>query len=86
MIACVGISQVFCSRLSVHPRGSWEVWPYSLLSRLGNVLVRFEEGADVHSLAAPDIAMDGPIEGELEGAAVEVSGRHVRPGHGEQWL
>ena len=43
---------------------------YFLLSRLANVLVRFEESADVHGLSAPDISVDGPVEGELEGAAV----------------
>lgn len=43
---------------------------YFLLSRLANVLVRFEESADVHGLSAPDVSVDGPVEGELEGAAV----------------
>lgn len=46
-------------------------WSYFLLSRLGNVLVRFEEFADVHCLAAPDISVDCPVKGQLEGAAVE---------------
>ena len=51
---------------------------YSLLSRLGNVLVGFEEGADVHGLAAPDVSVDGPVEGELEGAAVELAIAFIR--------
>jgi len=45
--------------------------PYSLLSRLGDVLVGFEEGSQVHCLAAPEMSVDGPVEGEFEGAAVE---------------
>lgn len=39
------------------------------------MLVRLEKAADVHGLAAPDIAVDGPVEGELKGAAVEGAGR-----------
>lgn len=37
------------------------------------MFVRFEEGADVHRLASPEVPVDGPVEGEFEGAAVEVS-------------
>lgn len=60
---------------------------YSLPSRLGNVLVGFEESTDVHGLAAPDISVDSPVEGELEGAAVKgavacVLERYSAPG---QW-
>lgn len=47
---------------------------YSLLSGLCDVLVRLEKAADVHSLAAPDIAVDCPVEGKLKGPAVEGAG------------
>ena len=46
---------------------------YGLLSGLCDVLVRFEERSDVHGLSAPDVSVDGPVEGELEGTAVEVA-------------
>lgn len=46
---------------------------YRLLSGLCNVLVRFEEGSDVHGLTAPDVTVNSPVEGELQGAAVEVA-------------
>jgi hypothetical protein len=49
---------------------------YPLLSRLCDVLVRFKERPYVHRLSAPEISVDGPVEGELEGAAVEVSATH----------
>lgn len=45
---------------------------YSLLSWLRDVLIRFEEGADVDCLAAPKVSVDRPVEGKLERAAVEV--------------
>ena len=51
---------------------------YPLLSGLCDVLVGLEETADVQGLAAPDVAVDGPVEGELQGAAVERAGHHVR--------
>lgn len=51
---------------------------YPLLSRLCDVLVRFEEAADVHGLAAPDIAVDRPVEGKLERAAVKRAGTGIR--------
>lgn len=44
---------------------------YSLLSRLRDVLVGFEERSDVHRLASPLISVNRPVEGELEGAFVE---------------
>lgn len=44
---------------------------YLLLSGLRDVLVGFEEAAEVERLAAPEVAVHGPVEGELEGAAVE---------------
>ena len=49
-----------------------------MLSGLCDVLVGLEETADVQGLAAPDVAVDGPVEGELQGAAVERAGHHVR--------
>lgn len=44
---------------------------YALLSRLGDMLIRFEETADVQCLTAPNISVDRPVKGQLEGAAVE---------------
>lgn len=38
----------------------------SLLSRLADVAVGFEERADVQGLAAPEVTVDGPVEGQLE--------------------
>lgn len=43
---------------------------HSLLSRLANVAVGFEERTDVHGLTAPEVSVDGPIEGQLERATV----------------
>ena len=51
---------------------------YPLLSGLCDVLVGLEETADVQGLAAPDVAVDGPVEGELQGAAVERAGLNIR--------
>ena len=51
---------------------------YPLLSRLCDVLVGLEETADVQRLTAPDVAVDGPVEGKLQGAAVERAGHHIR--------
>ena len=51
---------------------------YLLLSRLCDVLVGFEEAADVERLAAPEVAVHGPVEGEFEGAAVEGAVRQER--------
>lgn len=48
---------------------------YPLLSGLCDVLVGFEEAADVHGLAAPDVAVDCPVKGEFEGTAVERAAR-----------
>lgn len=41
------------------------------------MLVGFEEGADVHGLTAPDVTVDGPVEGELERTAVEGAARRM---------
>jgi hypothetical protein len=51
---------------------------YPLLSGLCDVLVGLEETADVQGLAAPDVTVDGPVEGELQRAAVERAGLRVR--------
>ena len=42
-----------------------------LLPSLGHMLVRFEERANVYSLTAPEIAMDGPIKRELQTTSVQ---------------
>lgn len=39
---------------------------YFLLLRLRYVFVGFEEAAEVHRLAAPEVAVDGPVEGKFE--------------------
>ena len=51
---------------------------YPLLSGLCDVLVGLEKSADVQGLAAPDVAVDGPVEGKLQGAAVQGAGQCVR--------
>lgn len=45
--------------------------PYLLPPRLSNMLICFEQTANVHRLAAPDISVDGPVQGELQGATIE---------------
>lgn len=45
-------------------RRAWATHP--LLSRLGDVPVGLEEPAQVQGLAAPEIAVDAPVEGELQ--------------------
>jgi hypothetical protein len=57
--------------ISFSPQGR----AYPLLSGLCDVLVGFEEAADVHGLAAPDVAVDCPVKGEFEGTAVERAAR-----------
>lgn len=65
----------------------WGVYStHSLLSRLCDVLIGFEEGTDVQRLAAPDVAVDGPVEGELERAAVEVAVCSIREVGRGQWV
>ena len=44
---------------------------YSLLPRLPDMLVRVKEGSYVHSLPPPDIAVDCPVERELEASTVQ---------------
>jgi hypothetical protein len=51
---------------------------YPLLSGLCDVLVGLEETTDVQGLAAPDVAVDGPVEGKLQGLAVERAGQVIR--------
>lgn len=41
------------------------------LTRLGNVSLSLEKLTDVQSLSAPEVSMDAPVEGELEGPPVE---------------
>lgn len=48
-----------------------------MLSGLCDVLVGFEEAADVHGLAAPDVAVDCPVKGEFEGTAIERAARYI---------
>jgi hypothetical protein len=77
------VFSVFASTVCVpSPRPPCHVLPrksaYPLLSGLCDVLVGLEETADVQGLAAPDVAVDGPVEGELQGATVERAGNHIR--------
>jgi hypothetical protein len=51
--------------------GSGQTHP--LLSRLCNVLVGFKQSAQIQSLSAPEVSVDGPVEGQLEGPPVEAS-------------
>jgi hypothetical protein len=46
---------------------------YLLLARFSDVLLGFEEGADVHGLASPDVSVDGPVEGKLQCSSVKRS-------------
>lgn len=47
---------------------------YSLLTRVGHVPVRLEEGSDVERLAPPDGAVHRPVERELQRPAVQGPG------------
>lgn len=40
-------------------------------ARLCDVLVALEQLADIHGLAAPEVPVHTPVEGELEGTPVE---------------
>lgn len=44
---------------------------HTLLSRIRDIAILFEQGADVDCLAAPEVPMDSPVERELQGATVE---------------
>lgn len=48
---------------------------YPLPARLRHVLIGIEQRADVHSLTPPEVSVDGPVEGELERAAVKPPSR-----------
>lgn len=52
----IPIIQVQCSRRAA----------YSLLPRIGDVLVGLEEGPYVDGLAAPKLSMHGPVESQLQ--------------------
>ena len=58
------------------------------MSRLLDVSLGLKQLADVESLASPEISVDAPVEGELEGppveasAAASVSARKRRGGRG----
>jgi len=49
------------------------VGTHSLSSRLCDGPVRFKESAQVKGLAAPEVAVDAPVKGELEGLPVEAA-------------
>lgn len=58
--------------LSVTPCGRWVLDVSDpLLSRVRDIAVLLEKRANIQSLAAPERPMDGPVEGELEGAAIK---------------
>lgn len=44
---------------------------YPLFPNICNVAVGLEKGANIESLSAPQVAMDGPVERELQGPSVE---------------
>lgn len=50
------------------------------------MFVRFEEGSDVQCLAAPEVTLDGPVEGKLQGTLVEVPGNAISSCTGSQWV
>ena len=43
------------------------------LSRLSDISLGLEQFADVQGLSAPEVPVDAPVEGELEGPPVEAS-------------
>jgi hypothetical protein len=45
--------------------------PYTSLSWLCDVLVRFEEGSNVHRLATPEVSVDCPVQSKFERPSVE---------------
>lgn len=58
--------------LSVTPCGRWVLDVSDpLLSRVRDIAVLLEKRANIQSLATPERPMDGPVEGELEGAAIK---------------
>jgi len=47
---------------------------HSHLSRLLDVSLGLEQLANVESLSAPEVSVDAPVEGKLEGPPVEAPG------------
>lgn len=39
--------------------------PHLLLPRVTDILVRIEQRSNVHGLAAPELSLDSPVEGQL---------------------
>jgi hypothetical protein len=39
---------------------------HPLQSRIGDIAIRLEQGPDVERLAAPEVTVHGPVEGELQ--------------------
>lgn len=68
----------FMMQTTVKTGGSKSTYP--LLSGLLDVLVGFKERADVKSLTAPKVSVDGPVKGELQRAAVETARESVSGG------
>ena len=62
----------------MHNAGATGIATDPLLARLNDVLFGLEERSNVHGLAPPHVAVDGPVEGELQGAAVERAGHCIR--------
>ena len=52
---------------------------YSLLTWLSHVFVGFKKRSDVLRLTAPDVTMNGPIEGELKASPIQRSGAVCQP-------
>lgn len=46
---------------------------YPLLSWLSDVLVCLEQAPNVQRLATPEVSVDAPVEGELEGPPIKAS-------------
>lgn len=67
-----------CSLLARLSRPRLPHTPYPLPARLGHVLVGFEQRANVHGLAPPEVPVNSPVEGELERAAVKPPGHCQR--------
>lgn len=44
---------------------------YLLLTRLADVPVGLEQRANVHGLTAPELSLDGPVEGQFQRPSVE---------------
>jgi hypothetical protein len=61
----------------------WRTHPH--LSRLGNISLGLEQLADVQSLAAPEVSVDAPVEGELEGPPVEASAASSVPARSRRY-